>query len=367
MADLGFSSFSSINLDRAERLDCQVSDNPSRPAIIPLKQRAQSSCTITRGFFSNPAAASPRSDYGPGHATISYLHGIGGFGKTTIARDFVASLQRDERHKSYFWITAEDRENPFGLGCLKRTLGSVAFQVRPPGGSKMGNPAVDMEESISRRYDIWSLAAMLPLIFVELREECMYERASISRLTACVHCPDVLYGYEKGARHNADTFAEARDLSFTEGSGRNRGDQGIGPHAGKPGLGREDDDDDDCVGFRRLSDLKHRKGTLQGNRRSFRGQADKGKYRAGNVHPGQPRYGPPYLGLVDMKPRKVVVNLPSASMVGIWREAIARTCGQRKMSNPPPLAWESAGKEGDGNNSICMGARGGGNRILCAH
>ena len=49
---------------------------------------------------------------------------------------------------------------------------------------------------------------------------------------------------------------------LTESSYRNRGDQGIGPQAGRVNMRREDDDDDDFVGFRRLSALRHQ-GTLQ--------------------------------------------------------------------------------------------------------
>lgn len=636
-ADVGFSLFSSTNADRAERLNCQFSDKPSKSAISPLEQCAQYSWTNTYRFVSDPAATSTGNDYGLGLlSSISHLNGIG---KVTLAQEFVACFRQDERYESVFWINVED----WGT-CFKQALGSIGYQSKPSGDSKLGSPDIDVDVSVPTKEDkpcdermehkggcywtngkvgsgksllmkyisqdvrshmsrvdglfsnhedkcsdlmeskagttnsgayhqnldlkrvhrpcvlaigylpigdkgqLWCKSVKLAnkrdhmaraiseattpvTVFadngdvdwlrqtpdyvlaaveyihldtdkpseittdevknkVNVLQQCFYQHPeydlrsflnpcitedyppaltnqkaylwfrclfcalayphkldikhqnikpsniliknkqpnlcnfglargfaneildtscsdreqgivvyrvpgllpgvkrgrkadmfllgydniggvlTFQRLRCAVLCQSVpmklaAYRYKKGDGHGGRTFAEARDLGLTKGSDRNRGDQGIGPQAGKPSIGREDDDDDDVVGFRRLSDPKYQRRTLQGDRRSFRGRTDVLKYQAGDVHSKKPKSSPPYCGLIDANAGGIVVHSPSALIVAIWQEAIARTCGGRKKLDPSPLARESAGKEGSSDNSIDAGI--GGSSILCAN
>jgi hypothetical protein len=105
------------------------------------------------------------------------------------------------------------------------------------------------------------------------------------------------------------------------------GDGEIGPQAGPPSMGREDDDDDDCVGFHRFSRLNPSSKMVEERAQSH------ARLNICNLHNHSqcatiPKYGPPKRDPVAAAISGPVRQLLDASTLSTWRDVISRTCGE---------------------------------------
>jgi hypothetical protein len=126
------------------------------------------------------------------------------------------------------------------------------------------------------------------------------------------------------------------------------GDGEIGPQAGQQSLGREDDDDDDCVGFQRFS----RPG--QSSQMDEEGAPWHDRLKICNLDRHSlcatiPKYGPPKHDPVAAAMSEPVRQFLDASTLSTWRDVISRTCGEGADLYPAKAklcqgsSWEGGG------------------------
>lgn len=135
--------------------------------------------------------------------------------------------------------------------------------------------------------------------------------------------------YFHGRRGQKDDriLPEALDRTMTKISRGLIGDEGIGPLAGKPSMGREDDDDDDCVGFRRLSPKASHGSGLHYEIAGLLAGASSQHLGVGGLCGVVPKYGPPKRDPVAAAISTPLMHPTQESTLNMWRGAIARTCG----------------------------------------
>ena len=105
------------------------------------------------------------------------------------------------------------------------------------------------------------------------------------------------------------------------------GDGESGPQAGPPSMGREDDDDDDCVGFHKFSRLNRSSKMVE------KGAQLRARLNICNLHTHSkcatiPKYGPPKRDPVAAAIIGTVRQSLDASTLSTWRDVISRTCGE---------------------------------------
>ena len=131
------------------------------------------------------------------------------------------------------------------------------------------------------------------------------------------------------------------------------GDEGIGPQAGQPSMGREDDDDDDCVGFQRFS----RPG--QSSQMDEGGAPWHARLKICNLDRHSlcatiPKYGPPKSDPVAAALNGPVRQSLDASTLSTWRDVICRTCGKgTDLYSAKAKVWQGSNWEGGGTGTNC--------------
>jgi hypothetical protein len=156
-----------------------------------------------------------------------------------------------------------------------------------------------------------------------------------------------LYHYQRHAQRVYGIFPDVRESKIVKISDPFIGDEGIGPNFGKLNMGREDDDDDNCVGFRRFSGLGNRNNAL------CHGGGHHGKFcendiQVSDLHGVIPKFSPPKRDPVAAAIGGHVKRSADETTLAIWRDAIARTCGRNIGFGPTAtkkgkeIDWKSA-------------------------
>ena len=125
------------------------------------------------------------------------------------------------------------------------------------------------------------------------------------------------------------------------------GDGESGPQAGPASMGREDDDDDDCVGFHKFSRLNQSSGVVE------KGAQLQARINICNLHKHSrcatiPKYGPPKRDPVAAAMSRPIRQSLDASTLNTWRDVISRTCREgadpysAKAKEWQGSSWQSA-------------------------
>jgi hypothetical protein len=124
------------------------------------------------------------------------------------------------------------------------------------------------------------------------------------------------------------------------------GDGESGPQAGPPSMGREDDDDDDCVGFHRFSRLNRSSKMVEA------GAQWHTRLNVCNLHKHSqcatiPKYGPPKRDPVAAAISGPVRQSIDASTLSTWRDVISRTCGEgADLYSTEAKVWQGSSRQG---------------------
>jgi hypothetical protein len=122
------------------------------------------------------------------------------------------------------------------------------------------------------------------------------------------------------------------------------GDEGFGPNFGGLEMGREEDDDDDCVGFHRLA-LSNDLANLLTGTWSRHALSNKARLPTGYLKGVIPKFGPPKRDPVAAKVDTTMNNPVDEKTLQAWRDAIARTCwegiGMGSMKDEKGAGWIS--------------------------
>ena len=149
-------------------------------------------------------------------------------------------------------------------------------------------------------------------------------------------------------RQRCDGFIpEARRPFVMEITELLTGAREIGPQAGQTSMGREDDDDDDCVGFQRFSRLG------QSSKMVEEGAPWHARLKICNLNEHNqcasiPKYGPPKRDPVAAAMSRPIRQSLDASTLNTWRDVISRTCREgadpysAKAKEWQGSSWQSA-------------------------
>ena len=181
-------------------------------------------------------------------------------------------------------------------------------------------------------FELWLLGqthVLLGQIFNEVADGllCKGDKSNFLRsptrfsLTKIIRSPN-------GVRQRCDDFVpEARKPVVMEITGFLIGDREIGPQAGKASMGREDDDDDDCVGFQRFSRLGQSRKMVEDGAQ-WHDTLNICNFHEHSLCATIPKYGPPKRDPVAAALTEPVKHSLDASTLSIWRDVINRTCGE---------------------------------------